>query len=320
MSTLIGRVRRRLFGISATETTVLRRGFHCDDPAMQGRIERIGSAFVNGYHAALEASRRETAFPIITALPRELRGFAVEGGAMGLALLDCLTPWDRGRIDDFLKGAGNAHTYMVHVGAGWAMARMPGQVERWQSRFDPLLRWLLVDGYGFHEGFFHWRKYLEKTGAVPRRLRGYAINVFYQGFGRSLWFIEGGKIGGIVRAIRCFESCYHPDLWSGVGLASVYAGELPETGLQTLRTAAEGYIPQLAQGAAFAAKARERAGNLTEYQDLACEVICGMDAHAAAALTDQMLENLPFDGAVPAYEIWRIRIQQRLSSELRVKL
>ena len=29
-------------------------------------------------------------------------------------------------------------------------------------------RWLAVDGYGFHEGFFHWQRYAEERATPPR--------------------------------------------------------------------------------------------------------------------------------------------------------
>jgi hypothetical protein len=40
-------------------------------------------------------------------------------------------------------------------------------------------------------------------------------------------------------------------------------------------------------------------------------VLCGLNAAEAAQVSDEALENLPADGAQPAYEIWRQRIQQR---------
>jgi hypothetical protein len=232
---------------------------------------------------------------------------------MGLALLDWLTPWNRHRVADLLNGAGDAHAYMVHVGAGWVLARVPGNVEKFMARFDPLLRWLMVDGYGFHEAFFHWPRYLAGQ-PVPKRLHGYARRVFDQGFGRCLWFVEGAEVARIAQTIAAFPSERQSDLWSGVGLASVYAGEVSEPELQTLRDAAGSFLPQLAQGAAFAAKARQRAGNLTPYQDLACGILCGLSAKKAAQVSDDALENLPFNGPEPAYEVWRRRIQDRFSS------
>jgi hypothetical protein len=40
--------------------------------------------------------------------------------------------------------------------------------------------------------------------------------------------------------------------------------------------------------------------------------LCGVSAHAAAAVTDDALRDLPRDGVEPAYEIWRRRIQKQL--------
>ena len=103
------------------------------------------------------------------------------------------------------------------------------------------------------------------------------------------------------------------DLWSGIGLAATYAGIISETSLGELREKAGSFQPQLAQGAAFAAKARQRAGNLTDYTSLATKILCGLSADAAARITDAALENLPADADVPAYEIWRRRIQNHFA-------
>jgi enediyne biosynthesis protein E3 len=175
-----------------------------------------------------------------------------------------------------------------------------------------LLRWLLVDGYGFHEGFFHHPRYL--AGQLPpARLRGYARRVFDQGLGRCLWFIEGTDVRRIGATIQTFARERHSDLWSGVGLASVYAGELNSADLRALCETAGHHLPELAQGAAFAAKARLRAGNPTPYTDVACRAISGTPARKAAQITDLALENLPATGPEPAYEVWRRRIQARFA-------
>ena len=264
-----------------------------------------------GYRAVLTDPRVASFVPELDRVDSVVRGFAYEGAAMALALRDWFTPWKRDRVASFLRGAGDAHTYMVHVGAGWVLARVPGRVKNFLTRFDPLLGWLLVDGYGFHEGFFHWPKYLNDRQPAPARLQGYARRVFDQGLGRCLWFIDGTDVSLIPRTIAALPSERHGDLWSGVGLAAVYAGEVGASELETLRVAAGPFQPQLAQGAAFAAKARQRADNSTLYQDLACGILCGVPAREAALVTDDALENLPANGAEPAYEIWRQRIQNK---------
>jgi enediyne biosynthesis protein E3 len=299
-----------LFDISSRETSFERRGFRGGNAGARSRLEQVGVAFTAGYRSALEDASHAALIPRLEATSPDFRGFAYEGAAMALALLDRLTPWNRSRVSKFLTGPGDPHAYMIHVGAGWVLARMPGRVEKFIARFDPLLRWLIVDGYGFHEAFFHWPRYL--GGApLPNRLQGYALRAFDQGFGRCLWFVEGTEVSRIAQTIAGFSPERRGDLWSGVGLAAVYAGEVSEAELESLRDAVGPFVPQVAQGASFAAKARQRAGNLKPYHDLACGVLCSLSAAEAAQVSDEALENLPADGAQPAYEIWRQRIQQR---------
>ena len=181
------------------------------------------------------------------------------------------------------------------------------------SRFDPLLRWLIPDGYGFHDGFFHARECVSGR-PPPSRLKGYQRRAYDQGLGRCLWFIDGGDVTRIPQTVAALPPARQGDLWSGVGLAAVYAGEVSQEALKHLRKAAGRFYPRLAQGAAFAAKARLRGGNSTAYTQLACEALCGMSAEAAAQISDATRENLPPDGAQPAYEVWRQRVEERFSS------
>jgi hypothetical protein len=300
--------RRRVFGLSEEAVDFQLRGFRGASVFLRNRLENVGGAFLAGYHLALESDSPEDLGSRLTEVELERRGFAFEGAAMGLALLDFLTPWRRDRISKFLRGAGDSYAYMIHVGVGWVWARMPFGFRRWQRRHDSLLGWLAFDGWGFHEGFFHWPKYIAGQ-PPPKKLKGYERRVFDQGLGRSFWFVNGGNIELIVQTISNFSADRQSDLWSGIGLAATYAGIISEASLDELREKSGSFQSQLAQGAAFAAKARQRAGNLTDYTNLATKILCGLTAADAARLTDAALENVPADADVPAYEIWRRRIQ-----------
>ncbi|HEX3552575.1 MAG TPA: DUF1702 family protein [Thermoanaerobaculia bacterium] len=307
-------IRRALFGIAPQETTFVRRGFRGEAGAVRDRLERVGATFVQGYHAALAEDRPlPLAARIDAEVERDFRGFAYEGAGMALALLDTLaSAWGgrRDRLARFLAGPGEAHAYIVHVGAGWVMARLPVSPRRYLSRLaDPLLRWLALDGYGFHEGFFHWPRSVGRQ-EVPRRLQGYHRRGFDQGLGRSLWFVEGADVERLPRTIGAFPAARQPDLWSGLGLALGYAGGREPAAVEALLAAAGPHAPQLAQGVAFAAKARQRAGNPTLQTGLACRVVWGSSIEEAAAVADEALRDLPPDRpAEPAYEVWRRRIQ-----------
>jgi hypothetical protein len=312
VKTLWGKYRRRLLGLSREETSYAHRSFRGATEQLRTRLEQVGAVFLLGYHAALEHGDTETLALELNTVDLEWRGFAFEGAAMGLALLDFLTPWRRTRIKIFLNDAGVAHAYMVHVGIGWVWARMSFGFRRAQKKLDPLLNWLAFDGWGFHEGFFHWPKYITGQPA-PKKLSGYERRVFDQGLGRSFWFVNGGNIELIAQTISNFSADRQSDLWSGIGLAATYAGIISETSLGELRERAGRFQPQLAQGAAFAAKARQRAGNLTDYTNVATKILCGLTAADAARLTDEALENLPVNSDEPAYEIWRRRIQNHFA-------
>ena len=304
----------RLLSIPVEETRVSRRGFHVREAVLRERLELIGQTFLCGYHAALADQGGTVLARNLGSVHAELRGFAFEGAAMALTLLDHLLPMHRGRFQRFLQGEGAPHVYMLHVGAGWALARLPWlrwRVDSFISTLDPLARWLALDGYGFHQGYFCWPRSVRRQ-EVPRGVGGYARRAFDQGLGRSLWFVEGADAARICATISAFPPGRRPDLWSGVGLACAYAGGRDEAHLESLREAAGPYLAQAAQGAAFASKARERAGNQAPHTEMACDILCGISAQAAAGVTDKALLNLPKDGAEPAYEIWRRRIQEQL--------
>jgi hypothetical protein len=304
----LGQFRRVLFGLSAEKTTCRCRGFRCQTGNLQIRFDAVGSAFLWGYHAALEEGLSSELAKKLQALELERRGFAFEGAAMGLTLLDCLTPWRCDRLTRFFNGSAGPHIYMAHVGVGWVWARWPFGLRRIQRQLDPLLQWLAFDGLGFHEGFFHWQQY--SSGRVPpRRLIGYEKRAFYQGLGRSLWFVDGADPELIANSLEMFAPERRPDMWSGIGLAAAYAGVLDVQGLKLLANVAGPYRPHLCQGATFAAKARQRAGNSTPHTELATRTLCGVSAVEAALLCDSMLEPPPLSLPEPAYEIWRRRIQ-----------
>ncbi len=233
---------------------------------------------------------------------------------MGLTLLDCLMPWGRRRLDAFLAGPGADHTYMVYVGAGWALARLKRRVDGPLTRWDPLLRWLAIDGYGFHEGYFHPKPVIAHQER-PGRWTGYALRVFDQGLGRSLWFVNGGDADRIRTTVAAFDPDRHADLWSGVGLACAYAGGVDRSSVEAVRCAAGPFLPSLAQGAAFGAKARQQADNPADHTEVACAVFCGLSAADAARVTDAALIDLAPEGAKPAYDVWRKRIQSRFTED-----
>ncbi|MFP5393432.1 MAG: DUF1702 family protein [Gammaproteobacteria bacterium] len=298
----LGRVAR----ISSEQTSVARRGFHVTRPAVVERLEAIGRHFVAGYNLAIGSSEPERLAALLDGLPVDDAGFAYEGAGMGLAVADWLTP-RRELFRAFVRGPARAHAYMVWVGLGWALARLPVRPERALARFADLHCWLALDGYGFHEGYFHWRRRIAAQRR-PRGLSAEGAHVFDQGLGRSLWFVHGAEPAAVMRALALFDPARHADLWAGVGLAAAYAGGCERAGLDALRAGSGTHAAALAQGMVFAAEARVRAGNPVAHLALACERVLDRDAHAAAALARAAR---PDGHTLAHYQQWRLAIQRQ---------
>jgi hypothetical protein len=310
---------QKLLSISRSEASFARRRFHLFRDSARQRLEQVGETFLRGYHCALADQGIEALVRHLDEIDSESRGYGYEGAAMGLDILDQLSPWRPRRVAELLRGPGKEHVYMVHVGIGWSMARWRWGMKRRLANLDPLMQWLALDGFGFHEGYFHWLRYA--NGSSPSSqfsiLEGYGCRAFDQGLGRSLWFISGTDPEYIASAIIRFPEARRDDLWSGIGLACAYAGGAERDEFSMLRNSCGDHWPHLAQGAVFAAGARQRAGNMAPHTELACQSLSRMSAQGAAQLCDETLRNVPESTGV-AYEEWRrlIRESLQLNEEL----
>jgi len=307
-------LRRRILTPSMSETSLDERGFHRKNPAAQELLETVGKMFITGYSYAAEAATIEEAVERLEGTPAQFRGFAYEGAAMGFAVLDGLPVGRSDHTARFLAGRGDEHVYTAYVGIGWAMARLPRF--RWPKPdgLDPLLRWLVLDGWGFHQAYFHTQRYVDEQfqatdfGWLPDYRGGYPLRAIDQGIGRALWFIEGTAADRVADAIDRFDERRRSDLYSGAGLAATYAGGVGESELRLLWDRAGDHRSAVAQASAFAAEARVRGNIVIPATELGTRVFCGMTPERAAQVTHDARVDLPDDGELPAYEAWRQRI------------
>ncbi|HSR53284.1 MAG TPA: DUF1702 family protein [Acidobacteriota bacterium] len=290
------------------------RGFRGGEQAARDRLDRAAATFMQGYRLALRDVQPQELTVRLNRIENAWRGFAFEGAAMALALLDKLSFSRRDRLVRFSRSQAKRHIYMIHVGFGWALARFPWKVEKQAVSSHALLGWLALDGFGFHQGFFRTSSYVERRKR-PRGLSSSALRVVDQGLGRSLWFVKVADPRRIAETISRFDSSRRPDLWSGVGLACAYAGA-PDAGhMRALIRGAEatGAGLDFRQGVAFAAAARERAGNPAPHTESASRFICGKSPEELSQLCEQVAQHPSPKGSETLYEAWRRGLREALA-------
>lgn len=323
MPTVAGALRRLLLAPSLAEVTFDRRGFAPSPPAVQRQLEAIPQAVVVGFEAGVEARDLQEIEWRLDLVAADLRGFAYEGATMALTILDQLRPRRRSRARELLLGPAQRYVFLTYIGIGFAMARLPRR--RWfrvlpdltGSPYYPALSWLAVDGYGFDLAYFNPRRWVDQQ-QIPRPYpwlgaSGYFPRAVDQGIGRALWFIHGARAADVVAAVGRFPADRRPDLWSGIGLAAAFAGGAGEDCLGQLRAAAGDHAPELAQGAAFAAKARSFAGAVPSHTELAVRILGGLPASEAAELVDAAVRADHSAASDLVYEEWRAYVRRRFA-------
>lgn len=293
---------KRLFRLSPREAEFQTRGFAAADPVRREALETAGRAFIGGYNAGLLGRDIDDITGHLAAISPGLRGFAAEGAAMGVAIGDALS-LTGARLPAYLDATGRDFTYLVHVGAGWAMARTPWRRRAILRPLDAVHRWLAFDGLGFHDAYF---KHQRIAAGWRRETNGYAARAYDQGIGRALWFVAGGDVLQAARLIGALPAARHDDQWSGLGLAMAYAGPAGDTDFAEALRVCGPSATAFAQGVAFACEARARASHVPLGTERAARTVWHRSASDVAGFVRNVRAGLPkADTEHPRYEIWR---------------
>jgi hypothetical protein len=308
----------RLLSWVPLEAVLAQRIRRMEDSRLRARLVGISEAFTAGYRAALEEPEPEGIAARLARVEPEKQGFAAEGIGLGLALLDGLTPGrpsspnHPGRLQRYLAGPGGRQTYMLHTGAGWALAFPWLSGRSLLARLDPVLGAMSLDGYGFYRAFFFQRRTVRR-GRLPGWISGADRRAFDAGVGRRLWFLDASP-ERIVDQAATFPEDRRVDLWTGLGEACAFGGGRDAAATAVLLSAAGPFLPAFAQGVAFAAEARDRAGIPADHTELACRTVWERGGAATAEVVRETGARLPGDGA-GALETWRRRIRERFCAE-----
>lgn len=281
------------------------RGFPLAHVANREHLESRAGAFVAGAHAYAEDPNRPHA--TLAGIAPPIRGFAYEGAAMVATVVDVVPALGRGsHLRTLLAGPGYGYRHLIHVGVGWGLAALRLPSPRPLLALSPLLRWLALDGKGFHHCFFGPDETLRKLSSLgPTE----SNQVLVAGVGRALWFTQAAELARIGEDIDGAPERFRASMWSGVALASCYAGRAEPMTADELGTCAEPYIPAVRQGLTFAAAAIQEHGlGFSEAQAellRTFDIDPGSPAQLAAECSSDLVTRT---GPIDSYQTWRRRL------------
>ncbi|HET6899485.1 MAG TPA: DUF1702 family protein [Vicinamibacteria bacterium] len=304
-------VRRLVFGAPVRLGMRLHRADRGGGDEVRRHLDGAADALVAGFDMALDDEGAERLAARLAGLPDLVRGFAHEGAGAALILLDRYLPASRSRFETFLRGPGAPFAVLLHVGAGLALARVSRHIEDDTRGVDAEMRWMPLDAYGFERAVFASERVVS-GGEVPP-LSAYGRRAFDHGLGRGLWFRTATGLERIRRTIAGLAPERHADIWSGVGLATAYAGPNTEASLAALDEAARPHGASVRLGIACAAYMRSEGRNPSPHTERAARVLCAMPGEQAADEARRIQQHLyaHADEAVRAnpYEAFRVALQ-----------
>ncbi|MEO8583973.1 MAG: DUF1702 family protein [Flavitalea sp.] len=242
----------------------------------------------------------------------EFRSVAYEAAAMALAVKDISKGFALKEWREFMEGPGAKHTTQIHVGLGWALAQQRVEVLPIIKTLDPVMRFRVLDGYGYYDGIFRQRKTITNR-IVPDEMDANLLPGYDQGLGRSMWYTCKGECESVSGMIGTFPASRHKDLWRGTGIACVYVGGYDENILRKLFTLSSENHSQLSVGAALVSRSRGNANAPTPYTELACRIWCNCTAEEVMRITvnaESLIAGQPDD----AYMAWLSNIREELMS------
>lgn len=281
------------------------------DRGITDQMDRLGAVFREALRRSFGAERAEQA-AWVDALPRQDRAVAWEATAMAVAWLQRRTGSDQS-WQALVDAQGPEQDVALALGLGWALSWLAEPTEGEAEQLEPLVRWRILDGYGFRDGLVAPRRFALR-GELPPQIRGADQSTWRHGLGRSLWYTSSADVGEVCRVIARFPPAERAELWTGLGVAATWIGSVRDAPMRRLADAAGDGRAALALGAAIAARTCRDGNTLTERQRAPCAVLAGATPEVLVSITDAAEAGLPGrEGELPHVQLWMNGIASRLS-------
>jgi enediyne biosynthesis protein E3 len=301
---LLTRLKSLVLSLPHKEASFSRREFPGVNSPSRTHLETILHAFVDGYNmSVVESDPKALVRRLNSSIPPEFVGFAYEGTGLYCALMDLLIPGSA-RLEEC-----EPHDYIAMVGAGFAISRVPlalHRLESYQKRLDELTCFCLADGYGFHEGFFKWKSFVDGRKPAPALLNPQNRQLYDSGVARAMWWVYGADPVAIAAAISRFDEHRRPEMWAGLGVALSYASAGPgnPNPSEKLLELSGPYRYHLLSGIPFAAHMRWKGKNPAPWTERACSELLHMSVEETSDLVLNALKSFMSSWQGPAEDKW----------------
>lgn len=276
--------------------------------SVEAKMEIIQNAFLRVHDMFFTSPDWKQNVAELESANIEFRSIAYESASMSIALDDFkhgeqLTNWLQ-----FLNQVATPHATQVHVGLGWALAQNLKNPIAYLPELNPMMRYRVLDGYGYYEGIFRRRR------SILNHLKlqvedTVASSALDQGLGRSIWYLNKGVFDDAKTMIEGFAPDRQNDLWRGLGIAIAYVGGCDENYLKEIFEKAGEHKTQLATGAAMALVSRHYANYISNDTELVCKVFCSKSSEEIILLNEGLRSSLDLN-ADDAYKKWIEKLEK----------
>ena len=276
------------------------------EPSVIQKMQTIQHTFLAVQDVFFNSPEWEKHLSMLESADMEFRSIAYESASMSIALEDFKQGEQLNLWTQFLSQAASAHATQVYVGLGWALAQTLKNPMLYLPALNPMLRYRVLDGYGYYEGVFRRRRTVinQLKLAVDDVVASGALD---QGLGRSMWYHSRGVFSDAKATIEGFAAERQKDLWRGLGIAIAYVGGCTDDQLFDIFSETRAFQPQLAAGALMAQVSRNESGCVSADTQRTAELWWGINEVplAEALALNRKNELLP-----NAYQNWVAGIEQ----------
>lgn len=257
---------------------------------VKDKMELIQATFQDAKEKATTTNDLAQLNKLLLNFPNEFVSVAYEGASMAIAIksiqeTDSLKIWN-----NFYHDFGIKHSSQIHVGLGWAFSKLNLDFSSFDSDIAPLLKYRVLDGYGYYEGIFKRRQSV-RMQQTPQHFDPLSIRAYNQGLGRSLWYISQGEAEKLVRIINLFPENRCHDLWRGIGIAVAYVGGTETSVLQQLVNESGQYLPNFKCGVSLLIQSRDKANTISNDTNTICDFLFGLSCHSVSNQLKDIEEN-----------------------------